>query len=70
MKHLTKKQLNNLSIQQLDEIRLELGHSLGYLTREIQIHGFKADYTRKRTIEKYLILVKAVLQHKINTGPK
>lgn len=66
MIHLSNKQLNNLSIPQLNEIRLELGHSIGRLNYEIQLHGSKADYTRKRTIEKYLVLVKAVLQHKVN----
>lgn len=70
MKQLSEKQLANLNVEQLDEIRRELGHSVSRLDAEFRELGSKADYTRKRNLEQYLINVKAVLQHKVNTGQK
>lgn len=70
MQHLSEKKLRNLTVVQLDEIRREIGHSISHLQEEIRQLGSKADYTRKRTLDKYLVLVKAVLQHKKNTGQK
>ncbi len=70
MESLSKKQLSNLKIEQLDEIRRELGHSISRLNEEFRQQGSKADYTRKRKIEQYLAEVKAVMQHKINIGQK
>lgn len=70
MQHLSEKQLRNLTVEQLDELRREIGHSISHLQEEIRQHSSKADYTRKRTLEKYLKEVKAVLQHKRNTGQK
>lgn len=70
MKQLSEKQLANLNVEQLDEIRRELGHSISRLDAEFRRLGSKADYTRKRNLEQYLTDVKAVLQHKVNTGQK
>lgn len=70
MQHLNKKQLSNLSVQQLDEIKHELQHAIGALKRSVRLNNSDSDYARMRTIEKYLISVKAVLQHKINTKQK
>lgn len=70
MESLSKKQLSNLKVEQLDEIRRELGHSISRLDEEFRQQGSKADYTRKRKIEQYLTEVKAVMQHKINIGQK
>ncbi|QQG32308.1 hypothetical protein CkP1_0114 [Citrobacter phage CkP1] len=67
MNQLSDKQLRNLTIDQLDEIRREIGHAVAYLQEEIRQHNSKADYTRKRKFEQYLATVKAVLQHKQNT---
>ncbi len=66
MKHLTEKQLRNLDVTQLDEIRNEIGHAIANLTEEFRINESRADYMRKRQLEKYLVTVKAVLQHKRN----
>ena len=70
MKQLSEKQLANLNVEQLDEIRRELGHSISRLDAEFRELGSKADYTRKRNLEQYLTNVKTVLQHKVNTGQK
>ncbi|ANA49453.1 hypothetical protein BI049_gp099 [Salmonella phage vB_SnwM_CGG4-1] len=70
MQHLNEKQLRNLTVEQLDELRREIGHGISHLQEEIRLYGSKADYTRKRKLEKYLSEVKAVLQHKRNTGQK
>lgn len=70
MEKLSSKQLANLKVEQLDEIRREIGHSISRLNEEFRKLGSKADYTRKRNLEQYLNEVKAVLQHKINTGQK
>lgn len=67
MKHLNDKQLRNLDVTQLDEIRNELGHAIANLAEEFRIHESRPDYLRKRQLEKYLDKVKAVLQHKRNT---
>lgn len=70
MKHLSHKQLRNLSISQLDEIRLEAGHIISALRISYKENDSEADYKRMRSYEKYLDVVKAVLQHKRNTGQK
>ncbi len=70
MEKLSQKQLANLTVEQLDEIRRETGHSVAYLEEEFRRNQSKADYTRKRNLEQYLKEVKAVLQHKINTRQK
>lgn len=70
MEKLSQKQLANLTVEQLDEIRRETGHSIAYLEEEFRQFQSKADYTRKRNLEQYLVDVKAVLQHKIKTGQK
>ena len=70
MQHLSEKQLRNLTVEQLDELRREIGHGISHLQEEIRQHSSKADYTRKRKLEKYFKEVKAVLQHKRNTGQK
>lgn len=70
MKHLSYKQLRNLSVSQLDEIRLECGHSIAALRQTYKENDSEADYKRMRSHEKYLDAVKAVLQHKRNTGQK
>ncbi|ARW57534.1 hypothetical protein [Serratia phage X20] len=70
MQHLSEKKLRNLTVVQLDEIRHETGHAIARLQEEIRLLGSKADYTRKRSLDKYLATVKAVLQHKKNTGQK
>jgi hypothetical protein len=70
MQQLSEKQLRNLTVEQLDEIRRETGHSIAHLNEDIRQTGSKADYTRKRKLEKYLTDVKAVIQHKRNTGQK
>lgn len=70
MKHLSDKKLRNLKVEQLDEIRREVTHGVAYLAEEIRQLGGHADYERKRSLEKYLETVKAVLQHKKNTGQK
>ncbi|AWD90536.1 hypothetical protein KNT87_gp097 [Erwinia phage Cronus] len=70
MEKLSEKKLANLKVEQLDEIRRELGHSIARLDEEFRQLGSKADYTRKRNLEQYLSEVKAVLQHKVNTGQK
>lgn len=66
MQQLNDKQLNNLGIEQLDEIRRELGNAIGSLRNEFKLNESKADYTRMRSLEKYLITVKAVIQRKVN----
>ncbi|EHH5496248.1 hypothetical protein J7D59_002184 [Escherichia coli] len=68
MQQLNERQLRNLTVTQLDEIRRELGHSISHLNEDIRQTGSKADYTRKRKLEKYLEDVKAVQRRKINTG--
>lgn len=70
MQHLNDKQLRNLTVSQLDEIRREVGHGIANLALEYHQHESRADYLRKRKLEKYLTKVKAVLQHKKNTGQK
>lgn len=70
MEKLSKKKLANLKVEQLDEIRREVGHSIARLEQEFRQLGSEADYKRKRNLEQYLIDVKAVLQHKVNTGQK
>lgn len=70
MQHLEKKKLRNLTVQQLDEIRREIGHSVSALKLIVSESNSKADYDRLRGLEKYLDKVKAVLQHKVNTGQK
>lgn len=70
MQKLNERQLRNLTVAQLDEIRRELGHALTALNREIQLNQSKADYTRMRGLQKYLSTVKAVHRHKVNTGQK
>ncbi|QOI66589.1 hypothetical protein [Erwinia phage FBB1] len=70
MKELTDKQLKNLEVDQLDEIRRELGHCISALSYQMSQSNSESDYTRKRTYEKYLTRVKAVYQHKVNTGQK
>lgn len=70
MKHLNEKQLRNLSVSQLAEIQSEIGHAVAALNEEYRQHGAKSDYLRKRQLQKYLELVKAVIQHKRNTGQR
>lgn len=70
MKHLSHKQLRNLTISQLDEIRLEVGHIISALRISYKETDSEADYKRMRPHERYLDAVKAVLQHKRNTGQK
>lgn len=70
MQQLSENKLRNLTTTQLDEIRHEIGHSIAHLQEDIRQYGSKADYTRMRNLQKYLKLVKAVLQHKVNTGQK
>lgn len=70
MKHLTHKQLRNLTVSQLDEIRREANSSIASLRISYKQEGSSMDYQRMRNIEKYLEEVKAVLQHKRNTGQK
>lgn len=70
MKHLSHKQLRNLSISQLDEIRLEAGHVISALSVSYKENDSEADYKRMRSHQRYLDVVKAVLQHKRNTGQK
>lgn len=70
MKHLSEKQLRNLTLEQLDEIRRELGTSIGALKNRYKEDNSSSDYMRMRKLEKYLEQVKAVLQHKLNTGQK
>lgn len=66
MQYLSEKQLRNLSIESLDEIRREVGTSIGGAKHNFEQNGFKADYTHKRLLEKYLKTVKAVLTAKRN----
>ncbi|WWS25396.1 hypothetical protein vBKpnAMK6_00458 [Klebsiella phage vB_Kpn_AM_K6] len=54
LQHLSEKQLRNLTVEQLDELRREIGHGISHLQEEIRQHSSKADYTRKRKLEKYL----------------
>ncbi|AIX12085.1 hypothetical protein ACQ46_gp114 [Citrobacter phage Moon] len=70
MQHLDVKKLRNLTVEQLDEIKREIGHAVASLNEEIRQSGSRADYMRKRNLEKYLDNVKAVLQHKRNTGQR
>lgn len=66
MQYLNEKQLRNLNIEQLDEIRREVGQSIGSADYNFKTNGTPFDYTHKRLLEKYLKMVKAVLQHKVN----
>lgn len=66
MQYLNEKQLRNLSIEQLDEIRREVGQSIGSADYNHRVSGTPLDYVHKRLLEKYLKTVKAVLQHKVN----
>ena len=70
MLQLNEKQLRNLTVSQLDEIRHEIGHIIAALRREVSINQSIADYMRLRKFEKYLNKVKAVHRHKVNTGQK
>ena len=70
MKHLNEKQLRNLNVSQLEEIQNEIGHAVSALNEEFRVHGSRPDYLRKRQLQKYLDKVKAVLQHKRNTGQR
>lgn len=53
MLQLTEKQLRNLTVLQLDEIRREVGN-ISALRREVSLNQSPADYTRLRNFEKYL----------------
>ncbi|AHY25078.1 hypothetical protein AVV36_gp116 [Pectobacterium bacteriophage PM2] len=64
MQHLTEKQLSNLSVEQLNELRREVGISIGSLKARYYEDRSVGDYKRMRKLEKYLVTVKAVLQHK------
>lgn len=64
MQYLDEKALRNLTIESLDEIRRELGTMIGSAKYAYEQNGFKADYTHRRLLEKYLKTVKAVLQQK------
>ncbi|UIS65630.1 hypothetical protein PP425_gp115 [Enterobacter phage vB_EclM_Q7622] len=66
MQYLSEKQLRNLSIESLDEIRRELGTMIGASKQDFKENGFKADYIHQRLLEKYLKQVKAVLNSKKN----
>lgn len=70
MKHLNEKQLRNLNVSQLEEIQNEIGHAVAALNEEFRVNGSRPDYLRKRQLQKYLDKVKAVLQHKRNTGQR
>lgn len=70
MKHLNDKQLRNLGVSQLEEIKCEIGHAISSLNEEFRQRGSRPDYLRKRQLQKYLDKVKAVLQHKLNTGQR
>lgn len=70
MLQLTEKQLRNLTVLQLDEIRREVGNVISALRREVSLNQSPADYTRLQNFEKYLDKVKAVHRHKVNTGQK
>lgn len=70
MQYLTEKQLRNLSTGSLDEIRREVGNMISASKQDFKENGFRADYVHQRLLEKYLDKVKAVLQHKKNTGQK
>ena len=66
MQYLTERQLRNLSIESLDEIRREIGTSIGAAKYAFKQDESKADYTHQRLLEKYLKQVKAVLNSKKN----
>ncbi|BAQ22762.1 hypothetical protein AU156_gp112 [Edwardsiella phage PEi20] len=66
MQYLTEKQLRNLSVESLDEIRREVGTSIGSAKHSFEQNGAKADYVHQRLLEKYLTKVKAVLTAKRN----
>lgn len=66
MQYLTEKQLRNLSIESLDEIRREVGTAIGSAKNSFKENEAKADYVHQRLLEKYLIKVKAVLQQRKN----
>ena len=70
MQHLNERNLRNLSIPQLEEIVCEIRHGITNLNIEFKENGAKSDYTRKRKLERYLAEVKAVVQHKKNTGQR
>lgn len=52
MLQLTEKQLRNLTVLQLDEIRREVGTIISALRREVSLNQSPADYTRLRNFEK------------------
>lgn len=64
MEFLVERQLSNLSIEQLDEIRRESGQAIASLRHTVAEQGSKGDYTRMRNFEKYHSLVKSVLKRK------
>lgn len=66
MQYLTEKQLRNLTLESLDEIRRELGTMIGAAKNSFKENGFRADYVHQRLLEKYLTTVKAVLQQRKN----
>lgn len=66
MQYLTEKQLRNLSIEPLDEIRRETGNMIASAKQNFKENGFRADYIHQRLLEKYLTKVKAVLTAKRN----
>ncbi|BBC78165.1 Hypothetical protein KNT65_gp117 [Escherichia phage EcS1] len=70
MQYLSEKKLRNLRTESLDEIRRELGTAIAASKQDFKDNGFEADYIHCRLLEKYLVTVKAVLQHKKNTGQK
>lgn len=39
MQHLSEKQLRNLTVEQLDELRREIGHGISHLQEEIRQHS-------------------------------
>ncbi|URY15827.1 hypothetical protein [Shigella phage ESH35] len=55
MLQLTEKQLRNLTVLQLDEIRREVGNIISALRREVSLNQSPADYTRLRNFENTLI---------------
>lgn len=67
MELLIDKQLRNLKVAQLEEIRNELKHVLAQHKASLQATISHADYLQFKKLQKYLENVKSVLKHKIYT---
>ncbi|WJZ27986.1 hypothetical protein NCTGTJJY_CDS0107 [Serratia phage 92A1] len=67
MKLLSEKQLRNLKVSQLEEIKAEMLHVLAQHKAALKETTSHSDYVHFKKLQRYHDQVKSVLKHKINT---